>query len=313
MILVGGPVLAQDDAGKGPRPTQSEEAPLTNGEEPGLDPSRFGELIDEAYGAYQRGRYLTAFNLALPRAEKGDGAAQTLVAEIYANGLGVRQDPKEAAKWYEKAAEHGVPDAQLQFALMLLEGRLVQQDRDRAFELMRKAAEAGKRLAQFNLAQMLVDSGKLDEAVGWYEKAAEAKLPDAQYAMAQIHAEGVGGKSQDLEEARRWLELAARANFDTAQLDLGTWLVEGRGGQVNFVEGFAWLKRAADSGNIAAQNRVAKLYRAGVGVEADPIAAAAWYLRARRAGLTDPSMEDFIEGLTEEELQEATELLETLR
>src|SRR5690606_17108123 len=165
----------------------------------------------------------------------------------------------------------------------------------------------------FNLAQMLVDSGKLDEAVGWYEKAAEAKLPDAQYAMAQIHAEGVGGKSQDLEEARRWLELAARANFDTAQLDLGTWLVEGRGGQVNFVEGFAWLKRAADSGNIAAQNRVAKLYRAGVGVEADPITAAAWYILARRAGLTDMEMDDFLQGLTDEERKEAIARANRLR
>ena len=45
----------------------------------------FGSSVppDEAFGAFQRGYYLTALSLALPRAEKGDGAAQTLIGEIY--------------------------------------------------------------------------------------------------------------------------------------------------------------------------------------------------------------------------------------
>jgi TPR repeat protein len=63
--------------------------------------------------------------------------------------------------------------------------------------------------------------------------------------------------------------------------------------------------RAASAGNPAAQNRVAKLYRAGIGVEPDRVEASAWYLRARRAGLVDPLMEDQLDGLTEEELDEA--------
>ena len=36
--------------------------------------------------------------------------------------------------------------------------------------------------------------------------------------------------------------------------------------------------RAARGGNVAAQNRVAKLYMQGLGVEPDSIAAAAWYI-----------------------------------
>jgi len=317
MSLMGASTAAaqdQDiDTGKGARPAANPEEITPTAEEPPIDPSRFANLPDEAYGAFQRGYYLTALKLALPRAENGDGAAQTLVAEIYANGLGVRQDPDEARKWYEKAAEQGVPDAQLQFALMLIDGNLVEQDRDRAFLLMRRAAEAGKPLAQFNLAQMLSNIGDISEAVLWYEKAANAKLADAQYAMAQIHAQGVGGKARDMEEARRWLGLAARSNFDTAQVDLGTWMVEGRGGPVDFEEGFAWLKRAADSGNVAAWNRVAKLYLAGVGVDPDPIEAAAWYMRARQAGLVDGAMEGFLDGLTDEEIQAAEERIEALR
>ena len=50
---------------------------------------------DDAYGAFQRGYYLTALSLALPRAEKADPAAQTLIAEIYAKaGRGAERRPR---------------------------------------------------------------------------------------------------------------------------------------------------------------------------------------------------------------------------
>ena len=45
--------------------------------------------IDLAYGAFQRGHYLTAFNEASKRAQQNDPAAMTLLGEIYAQGLGV--------------------------------------------------------------------------------------------------------------------------------------------------------------------------------------------------------------------------------
>lgn len=279
-----------------------------------VDPKRFGKLPDAAFGAFQRGYYLTALELAHPRAEAGDPAAQTLIAEIYARGLGVARDAEKAAKWYGKAAEQGAPEAQMQYALMLIDGSFVEADSARAYTLMRSAAEAGKPLAQFNLAQMMMERGESPaEAVDLYERAAEAGLPDAQYAMAQVYAHGAGGRVPEEEIAREWLLKAAQQNFDTAQLDLGTWLVEGRGGPADTEEGFAWLKRAADSGNVAAQNRVAKLYRAGVGVEADPILAAAWYILARRAGLNDRLMEDFMDGLTNEQLHAAIERANRLR
>jgi TPR repeat protein len=282
------------------------------------DPARFGtKPADPAYGAFQRGLYKTAYNLALVRAENGDPAAQTLVAEILSRGLGMARNEAEAAKWYARASEQGVPEAQFQYGLMLLDGRFVKADPQGAYALMQAAAEAGNRLAQFNFAQMLVDreSGEkgLAKAVSYYERAARAGLADAQYAMAQVHANGVGGKAKDEKEARRWLLLAARQNFDTAQLDLATWLVDGRGGGRDLKEGFRWMRRAAEGGNVAAQNRLAKLYMKGLGADPDSIAAAAWYILARRAGLTDPEMEDFFDGLTDEELQKALERANRLR
>lgn len=282
-----------------------------------VDPNRFGRPPDVAFGAFQRGLYITAYNLALARAENGDPAAQTLVAEILSRGLGRARDNAGAAKWYALASEQGVPDAQFQYALMLLDGRYVKMDAKAAFALMQAAAQAGNRLAQFNFAQMLVDREPgergLAEAVSYYKLAADGGLADAQYAMSQIFANGVGGKARDEVEARRWLTLAARQNFDTAQLDLGTWLLDGKGGPRNREEGFGWLLRAAQGGNVAAQNRVAKLYMNGFGVEPDAISAAAWYMVARRGGLTDPVMEEFFDGLTDEEIKQALERANRLR
>lgn len=273
-------------------------------------PERFGaKAADPAYGAFQRGLYITALNLAKPRAEQGDPAAQTLVAEILLRGLGVKRDAAEAAKWYGRASEQGNAEAQFQYALMLIEGRFVTKDVKAAQALMESAAAAGNALAEFNFAQLLVkrEPGPrgLEKAAPYYRKAAEAGVPDAQYAMSQILANGIAGMPADNAGARKWLTAAARQNYDTAQLDLGTWLIEGRGGARDEKSGFAWLKRAAESGNVAAQNRIAKLYMQGIGTDPDPIFAAAWYITARRAGLVDPTMEDFMHGLTDEEQKTA--------
>jgi len=289
-------------------------AHATDGDRPApsadqVDPQRFTKKLDPAYGAFQRGLYRTALNLALEDARKGDAPAQALVAEILARGLGVARNEAEAAKWYQLAAEQGVPEAQFQYALLLLDGRFVKKDKQGAYALMEAAAEAGNALAQFNFAQLLVDRDPgpkgMARAVVYYERAAKARLADAQYAMAQIYADGVGGKPRDEAQARRWLALAARQNFDTAQLDLGTWLVEGRGGAKDEKGGFRILKQAAEGGNVAAQNRVAKLYLNGIGTDPDETFAAAWYILARRAGLVDPLMEDFMNGLTEAEIKTA--------
>ena len=141
--------------------------------------------------------------------------------------------------------------------------------------------------------------------MSYYERAAAAGVADAQYAMAQIYANGAAGKNKDDAQARLFLVRAAQQNYDTAQLDLGEWLIEGRGGKRDLKAGFGWMLAAAQGGNVAAQNRLAKLYMGGIGTDPDSILAAAWYIVARRAGLIDQEMEDFLQGLTEEETRQA--------
>jgi TPR repeat protein len=277
----------------------------------------FSGKIDEAYGAYQRGLFVTALDKALTRAGAGDAAAQTLVAEMTTKGQGVKRDAKAAAFWYQKAAHGGDPAAMFQYALLLMSGRDVPRDKKQADEFMRKAAEAGNSSAQFNWAQILVAENPGDKglslALPFYEKSAAQGVADAQYAVAQLYVTLKDMPEDKKARAREWLERAAKAGYDTAQLDMGIWLVNGVAGERDYDKGFRWMRIAASRGNVVAQNKLAHLYVNALGTRPDPIEAAKWYVLSRRAGLQDPELEDFYLGINEETQKKAIEAANRFR
>jgi TPR repeat protein len=277
----------------------------------------FAGKADDAYGAFQRGYYLTAMELALPRAQLGDASAQTLVAEIFSQGLGVPRKPKDAAFWYGQAAEAGDPSAMFKYAVLLMEGRDVPRDKARSEVLMKKAADRGNASAQFNYAQLLVadqpGEAGLKAALPYYENSARQGIADAQYALSQIYINVDGIPDEKRGRAREWLLRAAAAGFDTAQLDAGIWLVDGVGGGRNLEQGFGWMLRAANSGNVVAQNKVAHLYINAIGTRPNPVEAAKWYVLSRRAGLKDDDLEDFYLGIGPEQQKAARDAANRFR
>src|ERR1700738_2736647 len=79
---------------------------------------------DLAYGAYQRGYYLTAFAIATRRVEdKSDVKAMTLLGELYANGYGVERNDRKAVEWYRLAADRGDREAMFAPGMFYLGGR----------------------------------------------------------------------------------------------------------------------------------------------------------------------------------------------
>ena len=88
------------------------------------------------------------------KAEAGDVNSQYNLAVMYANGLGVLRDDKEAIEWYHKSAEQGFAAAQLNLGVMYANGQGVLQDDKEAVEWYRKAAEQGYAGAQLNLGVM---------------------------------------------------------------------------------------------------------------------------------------------------------------
>jgi TPR repeat protein len=240
-----------------------------------------------------------------------------LIGEILSQGLGVKKDVKNAAFWYGKAAEGGDAAAMFKYALILMEGEGVPRDKVKADDYMRKAAEGGNPSAEFNWAQLLVADNPgekgLKLALPFYEKSAEQGIADSQYAVAQIYATLKDLPEEKKKLAREWMARAARAGFDTAQLDLGIWLVNGVGGPKDYVKGFEWLKLAANGGNVVAQNKLAHLYINAIGTAPNPVEAAKWYVLSRRAGLADPSLEDFYLGIEDDQQKAAIEAANKFR
>ncbi|MDO9162804.1 MAG: tetratricopeptide repeat protein [Methylococcaceae bacterium] len=107
---------------------------------------------------------------------KEDGATELQMGLRYVIGDGVVKSPKEAASWFEKAANHGSAEGQYRFGLALQEGRGVLQDYKASFH--------------------------------WLEQAAQQGHPQAQYSYGQLYRAGIG---VDVDRARAylWFNLAA--------------------------------------------------------------------------------------------------------
>jgi TPR repeat protein len=274
-------------------------------------------FIDLAYGAYQRGYYLSAFKLALPRAESGDPAAQTLLAELYDKGQGIALDRKKAVIWYRFAANAGNREARFAYANILAKGKLVPLDKKAAQKFMKLAADAGHDKAQFNLAQMIVTNrpsrSGFEKALPYYRDAAESGLADAQYVLARIYATGNGVPHADIVRARKWMTLAALGGFDPAQLELAIWLAIGKGGTKDEKAALSWFILAAEQGNIIAQNRLARMYAFGLGTKQDSITASKWHILARRAGKNDLKLDAIFRTLSAKQQKQAISAANTWR
>jgi TPR repeat protein len=271
---------------------------------------------DLAYGAFQRGYFLTALSLALPRAESGDPVAQTLIGEIYRDGLGVARNMKKAAQWYGFAAEAGNREAQFAYANLLLQGSGVDENKEAGEIFMRRAAEAGHGRASFNLAQIITAKrptwAGFKEALPFYAKAAETGVADAHYALFNIYSEARGVTVNDEEKALVHLRAAAERGLDTAQVELGSWLANRTGEDADARQAFSWFARAASQGNVLAQNRLARMYAAGYGVQQSDVMAGAWHVLARRAGLADSAMDARFAALSDIDRKRALEAAKRL-
>lgn len=84
-----------------------------------------GELVREAFGWLEKRQ---RFNRRFEEASQGVDYCQWLVGESYAYGNYVKQDHKEAVRWFRYSAEQGNRDGQLLLANSLLAGRGVPKD-----------------------------------------------------------------------------------------------------------------------------------------------------------------------------------------
>jgi len=116
-------------------------------------------------------------NQLLWKAQSGDAEAQFWAGNIFAEGRAPKNF-EEGARWLLKSAEQGYAPAQRVYGLMLKVTNPSAGER-----WMLRAAEQGDTEAQFWLGvayeQNWFRSVDIQEAIKWYQKAAEGGDPDA--------------------------------------------------------------------------------------------------------------------------------------
>jgi hypothetical protein len=173
--------------------------------------SSLGAAADTAAGlaAYEKGDYEAARTLLKPEADKGDAEAQVKYGLIFAKGLGVPADEREAFKWFQKSAAQGNAQAMYNMGVAYDLGVAGAKDIPKAVEWYRKAAEKDYLRAQYNLGQILLkgDGVPADhaEAVKWLQKAADKEDGPSEFYLAMAYLEG---PEPNLFTARYWAERA---------------------------------------------------------------------------------------------------------
>lgn len=167
-----------------------------------------------------------AFNRLLPAARTGDAQSQFLVGQMLEHGAAPgSRDPRQAVRWYRKAAAQDHGDAQ--YAL------------SRAY-----AAGAG---VPRNRA----------EALAWLERAAANDSVPALLDLAARHRSGQG-VARDEGQAAALIRRAALMGSAEAQYQYAESLDTGTGTARDPRAAWDWYRRAAENGHPAALQRVGR-------------------------------------------------------
>lgn len=121
--------------------------------------------------------YKRAYEVALPRATRGDASAQFVVGKIfdYGNG-GVTLNHGTAVTWYRRAAEQGYAGAQFNLGNCYQLGEGVDQDKKQAVYWYRQAALQGDTDAEYTLGLCYASGDGIVKssarAIEWFRRAA---------------------------------------------------------------------------------------------------------------------------------------------
>jgi TPR repeat protein len=217
-----------------------------------------------------------AMKMFTQAADKGNPAANRLLAQIHEEGLGgQKKDLKKALEFYSKAANGRDPEALFRMGVASEQGWmdadskevLVQPNAKNALDLYRLAAQNNDLRALYNVG-VYYENGNVvdkdvDKAFELFKRAAESGVPQAMQKVGLAYQNGQGVK-QDLVAAKSWFEAGSNANFAPSQLSLGAMYEMGSGVGANAGAAANQYSLAADQGLPLAMLRLASMYERGI-------------------------------------------------
>jgi TPR repeat protein len=219
--------------------------------------------LNEGENAFHAGNYKLAMARLKPLAERGGARAQWYLGNMYDGGRGVKQDYREAIRWYVMAAGQGDAHGQSHLGFLYENGLGVARDEKLAAQ--------------------------------WYAKAADQGDVDSQARLATMYRDG-RGVAQDFQQAASWYAKAADQGYAWAQMNLGLLYAQGTGVPLDYTKAFFLLRNAADRDDSYAQYNLGWAYESGKGVPKDKQQAIEWYSKAADGG--NPLARARLDGLT---------------
>jgi TPR repeat protein len=112
----------------------------------------------------------------------------------------------------------------------------------------------------------------------------QANTPEAEFKLATLYKDGLGGVKRDPEKAVSLLKDAAEAGLPRAETMLGLCYAEGEGVEANPAAALGWYRKAAAHGDTTAAELLGTAYAAGSGIDQDLVEAYMWFTLAGNHG-----------------------------
>lgn len=222
---------------------------------------KVNELISQARGLQDRGKWSEANEALQPLATDGHPVAMYHLARAYKYGWGVSADPEAARNWFKEAVRFNfIYRGETAYEI----GRLYQQSTGEECDAI---------------------------AVAWFNNALSWQYDKAHVQLAHHYRYGLGVK-QDINSALYHYEQAAVSGYPTSTIKYAQWLLKGgKGIEPNPESALYWGRRAieglsakAASGSASAAKTLGRIYRDGSFVEIDLAEAERWFRRSSRLG-----------------------------
>ena len=194
-----------------------------------------------------------------------------------------RGETPAAVATIKRLADKGLADAQLEYGLILwkaaTEGR-----REEAVRWFQKAADQGHLIAMHNLghAYWTGEGVERSDSLGdfWMLKAAKGGLARSQ---GEIGRRAIN--RNEFESARQWLELGADQGDAQSKYNLAKLLEDALGGPRDEQRAADLYREAAMQGHDLATANLGAMYMDGRGERRNHVEAAKWFLIAKEYGL----------------------------
>lgn len=241
------------------------------------------------------------FAHVLKRAQDRDPDYQYGLGTLYAEGLGVRQDPAAAIRWFGFASLNGHPAGMAAMGAALLSGKGVEVDYVLGRELLEKADAKGIVMACERLGYVHEKGLGCDRdfalAKKYYERAAENGSALAVAELGGLYERG-DGIEPDGEKAESLYLQAAEDDCALALRRLADRRFARAKDDPAREEALSFCRRAVDQGDVESLVLLGMAYENGWGVAKDLKRAEELYLKAQKEG--SPSAEIHLDELRAE-------------